>query len=352
MPHYDTLNYYLERLSPECLSGLRRKMIKCLIRGKQFNRNRLLGKYWRVILDGTGLFCFKEKHCENCLVTTQKKENGKSIKLYYHKVLEAKIVLSENIVISLGTEFIENEREDVSKQDCETNAAKRLLRRIKKEYLRLPICVQGDALYATEPMMRLCREYNWEYIFTQKATRQKALGESFEWIKRGEGAIRMEDICCEKGSAFYANHVEEVAGKTEVMNVYEYEEKDKKGNTNTIKFQWITSLELNNKNIEEMVYAGRGRWKIENEGFNNQKNGLYRIEHLNSKNSNAMKNHYLLTQISDILMQIYLVWNPYIKEIKQTIKNTSSWLLESFRRLTVTEEDVSYISRYTTIYLE
>ena len=31
MPHYDTLNYYLERLSPECLSGLRRKMIKCLI---------------------------------------------------------------------------------------------------------------------------------------------------------------------------------------------------------------------------------------------------------------------------------------------------------------------------------
>ncbi len=126
----------------------------------------------------------------------------------------------------------------------------------------------------------------------------------------------MEDICCEKGSAFYANHVEEVAGKTEVMNVYEYEEKDKKGNTNKIKFQWITSLELNNKNIEEMVYAGRGRWKIENEGFNNQKNGLYRIEHLNSKNSNAMKNHYLLTQISDILMQIYLVWNPYIKEIK------------------------------------
>ena len=138
------------------------------------------------------------------------------------------------------------------------------------------------------------------------------------------------------------------------MNVYEYEEKDKKGNTNKIKFQWITSLELNNKNIEEMVYAGRGRWKIENEGFNNQKNGLYRIEHLNSKNSNAMKNHYLLTQISDILMQIYLVWNPYIyiKEIKQTIKNTSSWLLESFRQLTVTEEDVYYISRYTTIYLE
>jgi len=33
-------------------------------------------------------------------------------------VLEAKLVLSDNIVISLGTEFIENEKEDISKQDC------------------------------------------------------------------------------------------------------------------------------------------------------------------------------------------------------------------------------------------
>ena len=104
--------------------------------------------------------------------------------------------------------------------------------------------------------------------------------------------------------------------------------------------------------MEEMIIAGRGRWKIENEGFNNQKNGIYRIEHLNSHNSNAMKNHYLLTQISDILMQIYLLWNPYIKNLNQTIKNTSSGLLESFRVQPVTGEDVSYIFRYTTVYLE
>lgn len=37
MPHYDMLNYYLERLSE-----LRRKMVTSLIRGKQFNRNQLL----------------------------------------------------------------------------------------------------------------------------------------------------------------------------------------------------------------------------------------------------------------------------------------------------------------------
>jgi len=355
MPHYDTLNYYLEKLSPECLSDLRKKMIKSLIRGKQFNRGRLQNKYWRIIIDGTSLFYFKEKHCDNCLCTTRKTDDGKTIKLYYHKVLEAKLVLSEKVVISIGTEFIENEKEDVSKQDCELNAAKRLLAKIKKDYPRLQICIQGDALYAVEPFMNLCKEkYHWEYLFTQKSTRQKKLDESFEWIKSGEDATRQKGLCKEKGSGFYANHVEEVAGKKEIMNVfeYEYETENKKGKKQIICFQWVTSLEVSKRNLEEMILAGRGRWKIENEGFNNQKNGIYRIEHLNSKNTNAMKNHYLLTQISDILMQLYLAWNPYIKELKQTIKNTSSELLQSFRRQPVTEEDVSYISRYTTVYLE
>lgn len=224
MPHYDTLNYYLERLSPECLSDLRKKMITSLIRGKQFNKWRLQGKYWKVILDGTGLFYFKEKHCENCLCTVRTDENGKKTKLYYHKVLEAKIVFSENVVLSLGTEFIENEKEDVSKQDCEINAAKRLLKKLKKDYPRLPICVQGDALYATEPFMKLCsKTYHWKYLFTQKNTRQKKLDEGFEWIKSGDDAVRQTGLCKEKGTGFFANHVEEVAGKKEIMNVFEYE---------------------------------------------------------------------------------------------------------------------------------
>lgn len=63
IPHYDTLNYYLEKLSPENLSELRKKMVKSLIKGKQFNRNRLSGKYWRIILDGTGLFYLKKTLC-------------------------------------------------------------------------------------------------------------------------------------------------------------------------------------------------------------------------------------------------------------------------------------------------
>jgi hypothetical protein len=353
VPHCDTLNYYLELLSPDCLSELRKKMVTSLIRGKQFYSNRLLGRYWRVILDGTGVACFEERHCDNCLYEKRTYKDGRKVTVYYHKVLEAKLILGDKIVVSLGTEFIENERSDVSKQDCETKAAKRLLERIKKEYPRLPICIQGDAMYATEPMMEICRLNGWKYIFSHKETQQRVLADNYNLLSLEDGKQKVQGIGAEKGTAIYCNGIGKMAGKTEIMNVYEYTcKKIIKKQEKTVHFQWITDIELTRRNLEEMVRAGRGRWKIENEGFNNQKNGIYHIQHLNSRNSNAMKNHYLLTQIADILMQLYLAWNPIIKEIKQSIKNTSSRLLESFRRQPVTDEDVHYILRYTTIYLE
>ena len=42
-------------------------------------------------------------------------------------------------------------------------------------------------------------------------------------IKTGDDAVRQRGLCKERGSGFFANHVEELADKKEVMNVFEYE---------------------------------------------------------------------------------------------------------------------------------
>ena len=166
--------------------------------------------------------------------------------------------------------------------------------------------------------------------------RGRVCGDRVQAAKKGRDRIRCLD-----------------EGKTEVMNLYEYEyEVKEKGGTKKIKFQWVSNIELTERNLEEMVAAGRSRWKIENEGFNNQKNGIYCIGHINSRDSTAMKNHYLLTQIADMVMQVYLAWNPLLRKIKQSIKNTSSRLLESFRSHPITNEDVQYIQKHTSVYLE
>ncbi len=53
-----------------------------------------------------------------------------------------------NMVLSIETEFIENESEDVTKQDCEINAFYRLAEKIKISNKRLPICILGERLSA------------------------------------------------------------------------------------------------------------------------------------------------------------------------------------------------------------
>lgn len=352
--HYDTINNFLEKLDNNELSKIKLGMIKTLIRNKSFYQARMQENQWIVILDATGLYHFHEKHCDNCLVKEITDKKGNKKKIYYHNVLEAKIVLADNIILSLGTEFIENESEDVEKQDCEINASKRLLNKIKEEFPKLKICILGDSLYAAESIIDICKDNGWNYLLSCKDGRQKNLILDYRYVlENGEYGEKENIFKEEKGTAKYVNHVEEITGKNFIANIfeYDYEQINKKTNKRTmVNFQWITDIELTNRNIEEMVKYGRKRWKIENEGFNTQKNILYKIEHLNSKNPNAMKNHYLMTQIADILMQLYLAGTKVLKELKQTIKNTSARLLETFRRAIVTDEDVFYIKKYTTVH--
>ena len=71
-------------------------------------------------------------------------------------MLEAKLVVGD-IVISIDSEFVENENENVEKQDCEIRAFYRMAERIKKEYPKLPIIISGDALYTCEPIIMTCK---------------------------------------------------------------------------------------------------------------------------------------------------------------------------------------------------
>lgn len=66
-------------------------------------------------------------------------------------MLEAKLVLHPKILVSIQTEFVDNEEgKEMEKQDCERKACWRLMEKLKKAFPRLPICLCGDSLYACE----------------------------------------------------------------------------------------------------------------------------------------------------------------------------------------------------------
>ena len=117
LPHYDTINDFLSRLNPAELERIRIDMIKKLFKKRCFESYRINGKYWGIAIDGTGIFTFDKKHCEHCLKRERKyidKETGEEkIKtIYMHHVLETKLIVG-NMVLSVASEFIENESEDV-----------------------------------------------------------------------------------------------------------------------------------------------------------------------------------------------------------------------------------------------
>src|SRR5699024_12854425 len=99
----------LSRQKPEELEKLRTYMIKQLFAKRCFDRYRINGKYCGIIIDGTGLFSFQEKHCDHCLRREYtEKETGEKRTVYMHHVLEDKVVVCDT-VLSIDYEGIDTE---------------------------------------------------------------------------------------------------------------------------------------------------------------------------------------------------------------------------------------------------
>ena len=140
-PHGDTLDAAFSRLDPAELQAVVTGMTETLIRRKVLYPFRLLGHYFLVAIDGTGVLVFAERHCAHCLTRTHH-----GVTTYYHPLLEAKLVTTTGFAFSVMTEFIENPEETPLKQDGELKAFYRLADRLKQRFPRLPICLLLDGL--------------------------------------------------------------------------------------------------------------------------------------------------------------------------------------------------------------
>ena len=185
IPHCDTINDVFRNVNVSEIEEIRKYMIVKMIRNKMLSRFKIRGQYYHIIVDGTGLATSRKKYNENCLIKNKTDKNGNEYQEYSTYVLEAKLVIGD-MVFSIGSEFVENESENVDKQDCETKAFKRLAEKIKKEYPKLRIIISGDALYASKPVMDICKEYNWKYIIRFKEGAIPTLYRDYESVTKLE----------------------------------------------------------------------------------------------------------------------------------------------------------------------
>jgi len=339
-PHGDTLNYAFARVTVAEAQEAVTHMTETLIRRKILYRHRLLGRYYLVAIDGTGMLTFSERHCPHCMTRTS---HGRT--LFYHPVLEAKLVTPSGFAFSLLTEFIENPAENPTKQDCELKAFYRLAQRLKQRFPRLPICLLLDGLYAGGPTFSVCEKNRWKYLTVLQDADIPYINDEFKFLS----ALEPQDhIVFRTGvqreiqqDLRWVNQIayEDAGGQEHQVAVIEcLEAKPTTDNhPQTTRFKWVTNFEVTAQTVVTLAnQGGRVRWKIENEGFNVQKTGGYALEHRYSQDPIAGKVFYLLLQIAHLLAQLIEHGSLFRQAFPNGVgsaKNIAFRLLEVWRNL-------------------
>ena len=317
LPDYGALIDLLSKLSPLQLEKVQVKMVKRILRKRVLEASRLLDKYYLVAIDGTKILTFKQKHCEHCLrKKVGEEESGEPIYLYYHYVLAAKLVTPPshgNFAIPIITEFVENESQDVDIQDCEVKAFYRLAPRLKQYFPKTRFCLLLDSLYAKDPVFSMIKKFKWQYIIRFKKGSMPAFHREYlEYLPFSPENRASYTVDHKTTQQFrWVNDMEYDNGKSKVIHnlhvleCFETEIKNKKGDKIKRHFLWISSIRVSQKNYEKLSNkGGRCRWKIENQGFKTQKKEGYELEHAYSEDCNAIKCFYHLLQVAHTINQL------------------------------------------------
>ena len=247
---------------------------------KQLDGFRSFNNQLLVALDGTGFFSSNTIHCDYC--STKAHANGSTT--YQHTALLAAVVAPGRAdVIPLAPEFI-RKQDGKKKQDCENVAAKRWLDREGEKYRELEVTLLGDDLYCNQPMIERILDKGLSFILICKPKSHPWLT---EWVTVADPE---EDL--------HQFSVTRWTGKERLTDTYQYANGVPiRGAKNALLVNWVqmtttdeegkilyrnafaTNHEITAENVQELVKAGRTRWKIENENNNTLKTKGYHFEH-------------------------------------------------------------------------
>jgi len=323
LPVMDSVDVFLRGLDPCELEKLKRILVSRLVYKKVLDKFRFRG-HFLVAIDGTGLYSYTYEPFAGCPSKTSK--NGNTTWQVY--ALEAKLVCQAGFSISLATEWLCNSENISEKQDCELKAFYRLAGRLKELYPRLPLILLADSLYPNRNVFEICRRNGWRYIFTFKEGVLPSLWEEINSLQPlGDNVrhrqSRVKEHHKTKGWLTETSmYVKDVCYREKyIMNWIEYTSFYSSYAGQPERFTHLTDLEVDNSSAWELSSHGRMRWKIENEGFNTQKNQGYGLGHKYSRRHfTAMRNYYELLQIAHLINQL----TEKLQKVRDAVKSAGT----------------------------
>ncbi len=158
-------------------------------------------------------------------VFNKKSKRGKV--RYHHQILQAALVHPEHKqVIVLAPEQVRN-TDGSEEQDCEINAGKRMLSKIRRDHPKLMIIIVADSLYSKQPFIKELKDKRMSYILVAKPNDRKLM---MEWVSE----------------------------QKKMGNVSRMEYRDKKGRQHV--YEWINGVPLNGS--KDTVWVNYFEYKI------------------------------------------------------------------------------------------
>lgn len=310
VPDAEIYTNVFKKIPQEEIREFQNKIMNHTIRNKFFEENKVLGRY-NCALDASR---FQKAHYEVSKDWLNETKDGKTS--WYLSMLDLKLV-ANGMAISIMHEMINNEdkkgenetdkdvarkSEEKIKQDCEINASKRLLKELRKRYPKMPFRIIADSLYPSETLISLCDELLLEYIFVLKDKKIPTLLKEFlSIVSQPEGKRIIIEQADKWILIMWENEIDYNGHK---VNVIRRISKDKESGKDSV-WMWITNRKITEKNVQKLIRCAKTRDYIENQGFREQKRTTgIEMEHVYSKNVNAIRVIYTIIQLTHMILQI------------------------------------------------
>ena len=288
----------LDLVEPDSLRPLFKDAFRPLQRGKVLEKMVFMEDAYLLNLDGTGYFSSNKLYSPACL--EKKSRNGK-ITYHLQAVGAALVCPGFKEVIPLCPEII-RKQDGTTKNDCERNATRRLLGKLREDHPHMNFIINEDGLASNAPHLSDVEEQGFHYISGVKEGDHKYLFAFVDQAVENSEAIEIT-ISDEKNPEIshcfriVYNAPLNKSNQGRLVTFVEYWEDNPK-KKKTLHFSWITDLTVTEENVYWFMRGARARWKIENETFNTLKNQGYHFGH----NFGLGKKH--LSEVFVLLMML------------------------------------------------
>ncbi len=348
IPKSTQLKEVMDEISSSKFDKIFLSFFRSLQRVKLIEQFSFIDNAYLIPIDGTQYFSSKNISCSCCLNKVKNKGKDNEYKMFYHQVLAAAIVHpNQKHVIPLAPEPIKN-IDGTTKQDCETNAGKRMINKIRATHPKLKIIITADDLFSKQPFIEELQQNNMSYIIVAKPSDHKILYNKFNSldIEGKVNVIRLKDLKGRVHVYEWVNQIQLNGNKNSVLvNYFEYtilnEEKI------SFNSSWVTDIQINENNIFDLARGGRAKWKIENENFNTLKNQGYHAEHNFGHGKNNLSfNFFIFNLLAFYTHQILELTDCLYKDCRATFSSRKEFVnqLRCTIRILVFENWVKLLS--------